>query len=162
MSVSDTELEILRSELERIKENCLYTAQGYFEAAKSAELWGRLMVFIPACVTAISALVIATGNTGPLLSSISAVSGAVAATASFIGSSKTAADYLASARAYTALRHEVQSKLTLLSSESDYEAALKATRELNKDYIRITATDMPMPNRFFAKASKRIAQGAAS
>ncbi|MFF3359500.1 hypothetical protein ACFYWN_44650 [Streptomyces sp. NPDC002917] len=42
MSTSDTPFESIKTELARIQSNCLYTAQGYFEAAKSAEKWGRL------------------------------------------------------------------------------------------------------------------------
>ncbi|MFF9819298.1 hypothetical protein [Streptomyces sp. NPDC014006] len=34
-------------------------------------------------------------------------------------------------------------------------------RELNADYVRITANDIPLPNRFFDQASKRIERGVA-
>lgn len=93
MSTSDTPYESIKTELARIQSNCLYTAQGCFEAAKSAEKWGRLVVFIPACVTAICSLLVAV-KVGPavFVSGLGAVSGAVAATAAFLGSPKTAAD----------------------------------------------------------------------
>ncbi|MEU1707538.1 hypothetical protein ABZ478_19280 [Streptomyces sp. NPDC005706] len=154
------QIDTVRAELERIKGNCLYTAQGYFEAAKNAELWGRLMVFVPACITAIAGLLDAIGIKGPF-SAVAAVAGSVAATASFLGSQKNAADYLASARAYTALKHRVESELSLLAPDADPADLSARARELNADYIRITANDIPLPNRFFDQASKRIEQGAA-
>ncbi|MEU0955598.1 SLATT domain-containing protein [Streptomyces niveus] len=162
MSTSDTPFESLKAELMRIQSNCLYTAQGYFEAAKSAEKWGRLMVFIPACVTAISSLLVAV-KVGPevFFSGLGAVSGAVAATAAFLGSPKMAADHLASARAYTALKHRADTEISLLTDASDLTVLEVRIRELGADYVRITSTDTPMTNKFYEKARQRIEQGAA-
>jgi hypothetical protein len=162
MSTSDTPFESIKTELARIQSNCLYTAQGYFEAAKSAEKWGRLMVFIPACVTAISSLLVAV-KVGPevFFSGLGAVSGAVAATAAFLGSPKTAADHLASARAYTALKHRADTEISLMTEASDLAVLEVRVRELSADYVRITSTDTPMANKFFEKAQQRIQQGAA-
>lgn len=159
MALTDSQLETLKKELERIQENCLYSAQGYFEAAKSAELWGRLMVFIPACITAISGFATAVGGSKSF-GAFSAVAGAIAATASFLGSSKKATDFLASARSYTALRHKVHSETSFLTPEADYTVVEAVAREFNSEYVRITTTDVPMPNRFFEKAQRRIDQGA--
>ncbi|WP_416475503.1 hypothetical protein [Streptomyces sp. LKA04] len=153
-------MEAIEKELKRIQENCLYSAQGYFEAAKSAELWGRLMVFIPACITAVAGIVTATGGARSF-GAVSAVSGAVAATASFLGSSKKATDFLASARSYTGLRQKVHTEISFLNAESDYAALERTARSFSDEYVRISATDVPMPNRFFEKASKRIGQGSA-
>ncbi|WP_406401095.1 SLATT domain-containing protein [Streptomyces sp. NBC_00879] len=162
MSTSDTPFERIKTELARIQSNCLYTAQGYFEAAKSAEKWGRQMVFIPACVTAICSLLAAV-NIGPgvFFSGLGAVSGAVAATAAFLGSPKTAADHLASARAYTALKHRADTEISLITEASDLAVLEVRTRELSSDYVRITSTDTPMANKFYEKAQQRIQRGAA-
>ncbi|WNZ09647.1 SLATT domain-containing protein [Streptomyces sp. 11x1] len=162
MSTSETLFESIKTELARIQSNCLYTAQGYFEAAKSAEKWGRLMVFIPACVTAISSLLVAV-KVGPevFFSGLGAVSGAVAATAAFLGSPKTAADHLASARAYTALKHRADTEISLMTEASDLPALEVRVRELSADYVRITSTDTPMANKFYEKAQQRIQRGAA-
>ncbi|MEE1837450.1 hypothetical protein [Streptomyces sp. SP17KL33] len=155
MAITDAELDRIKKELERLQENCLYSAQGYFEAAKSSELWGRLMVFIPACVTATAGFFTAVGG-GRSFGAFSAVGGAVAATASFLGSSKKSTDFLASAHSYTALRNKLHLEINLLSSESDYSAMEVKVREFNTEYVRISTTDVPMPNRFFEKARARI------
>jgi hypothetical protein len=162
MSTSDTQFESIKTELKRIQSNCLYTAQGYFEAAKSAEKWGRLMVFIPACVTAISGFLVAVKvGPGVFFSGLGAVAGAIAATAAFLGSPKKAADHLASARAYTALKHRVDTEISLMTEASDLAALEARTRELSTDYVRITSTDTPMANRFYEMARQRIQQGSA-
>ncbi len=162
MSTSDTQFESIKTELKRIQSNCLYTAQGYFEAAKSAERWGRLMVFIPACVTAISSFLVAVKvGPGVFFSGLGAVAGAIAATAAFLGSPKKAADHLASARAYTALKHRVDTEISLMTEASNLAALEARTRELSADYVRITSTDTPMANRFYEKARQRIQQGSA-
>ncbi|MFD8296598.1 SLATT domain-containing protein [Streptomyces bauhiniae] len=162
MSISDTQFESIKTELRRIQGNCLYTAQGYFEAAKSAEKWGRLMVFIPACATAVSGFLVAVKvGPGVFFSGLGAVAGAVAATAAFLGSPKTAADHLASARAYTALKHRVDAEINLMTEASDLAALEARTRELSTDYVRITSTDTPMANKFYEKARQRIQQGSA-
>jgi hypothetical protein len=159
--MNDTQLQQVQGELERIQSNCLYNAQAYFEAAKSAELWGRLMVFLPACVTAISGVLVAVGA-GKEFGALSAAAGAIAATASFLGNTKKATDFLASARSYTALRHKLHSELSFLGPEGDFASAQERAREFNDEYIRVAAADIPVPNKKFAKASKRIEQGAAA
>ncbi|MFD4915962.1 SLATT domain-containing protein [Streptomyces virginiae] len=160
MMMTESQIDQARTELERIKGNCLYSAQAYFEAAKSAELWGRLMVFLPACVTAISGLLLALGIDRKY-GAISATAGAIAATASFLGSTKKATDFLSSARSYTVLRHKVHSELSFLDEQSDFSATKEKAQELNSEYMRIAAADTPVPNRHFTKAVKRIEQGAA-
>ncbi|MER7464225.1 SLATT domain-containing protein [Streptomyces sp. NPDC097981] len=162
MSTSDTQFESVKTELKRIHGNCLYSAQGYFEAAKSAEKWGRLMVFIPACVTAVSSFLAAVKvGPGVFFSGLGAVAGAIAATAAFLGSPKKAADHLASARAYTALKHRADTEISLMTEASDLAVLEARTRELSADYVRITSTDTPMGNRFYDKARQRIQQGSA-
>lgn len=52
-------------------------------------------------------------------------------------------------------------ELGLLAPDADPADLSGRVRELNADYIRITANDIPLPNRFFDQASKRIEQSAA-
>lgn len=120
------------------------------------------MVFIPACVTAACSLLAAI-KLGPevFFSGLGAVSGAIAATAAFLGSPKTTADHLASARAYTALKHRADIEISLMTETSDLAVLEARTRELSADYVRITSTDTPMANKFYERAQQRIQQGAA-
>jgi hypothetical protein len=159
--LNDDQFDSVKSELERIKENCLYSAQAYFEAAKRAEFWGRLMVFIPACVSALAGFMSAM-NKGQGWGAASAVAGAVAATASFLGTTKKAADFQSSARSYTALRHNVQVEIGLLSKDQAWDQAQSVLRSMNSAYVQIVAVDIPVPNRSFNLARKRINQGMAS
>ncbi|MFF8432682.1 MULTISPECIES: hypothetical protein [Streptomyces] len=151
----------MKGEYSRIQENCLYSAQAYFEAAKRAEFWGRLMVFLPACVAALSGFMSAMNKT-PTWGAVSAVAGAVAATASFLGTTKKAADFQSSARSYTALRHNVHVEMALLSTDRDWAEAQSTLRSLNSSYVQIVSTDIPVPNRAFGVARNRIQQGMAS
>lgn len=161
VALNDEQFEAIKNEFERIQENCLYSAQAYFEAAKRAEFWGRLMVFVPACVSALSGFMSAMNKT-PTWGAVSAVAGAVAATASFLGATKKAADFQSSARSYTSLRHNVHVEIALLSTARDWIDAQSTLRSLNSSYVQIVSTDVPMPNRAFNVARKRIQQGMAS
>ncbi|MEU9045834.1 MULTISPECIES: hypothetical protein [unclassified Kitasatospora] len=149
------------SQLEEMHQNCLYSAQAYFEASKRAELWGRLMTFLPACTSAISGFISAMAS-HPEWGALSAVSGAVAATASFLGGTKKATDFLSSARSYTTLRHKIKLELRLVSAEIDLPGALDRLQKLNSEYLQIVSTDSPVPNRSFEFARRRIQQGRAS
>ena len=53
---------LLKRELERLYIDCSYSAQIHFEAAKSAELFGKLLVFVPALLSGTSALLVALGQ----------------------------------------------------------------------------------------------------
>lgn len=119
------------------------------------------MVFIPACVSALSGFMSAM-NKAPTWGAVSAVAGTVAATASFLGATKKAADFQSSARSYTALRHNVHMEIALLSTARDWIDAQSTLRSLNSSYVQIVSTDVPMPNRAFNVARKRIQQGMAS
>ncbi|MFD9104104.1 hypothetical protein ACFVZN_23835 [Streptomyces virginiae] len=159
--MNQEQLDSVRGEMERLAEGCLYSAQAYFEAAKRAEIWGRLMVFMPACASALAGFMSAV-NKGLIWGAISAVSGAVAATASFLGTTKKAADFQSSARSYTALRHRLRLEIGMLSLECDFMQAQAVLRELSSSYVQIVATDVPVPNRSFNVARERIHQGLAS
>ncbi|MFF5935993.1 hypothetical protein [Streptomyces sp. NPDC012508] len=119
------------------------------------------MIFIPACLSAVSGFMAAFGDKA-FWGGMAAVSGAVAATASFLGGTKKAADFLISARAYTILRHRVKLELQLLSADADYAEVRQCVEDLNREYTQIVASDIPVPNRSFTVASRRIDAGAAS
>ncbi|MFD3378351.1 MULTISPECIES: hypothetical protein [unclassified Streptomyces] len=160
-SVNQAQHVAVKSELERLAENCLYSAQSYFEAAKRAEFWGRFMVFIPACFAAVSGFM-STMSKDELWGAVSAVTGAIAATASFLGATKKAADFLLSARSYTSLRHRLRLEIGLLSEEADFDVTQRMLRELSAAYMHIVENDVPVPNRSFAVARERIRQGLSS
>ncbi|TYC71364.1 SLATT domain-containing protein [Streptomyces sp. CB01881] len=159
--LTQDQCDSLRAQLEEMHENCLYSAQAYFEAAKRAERWGRLMIFIPACASAISGFMTALASR-PIWGAVSAVSGAVAATASFLGGTKKSADFLSSARSYTILRHKVKLELQMLSPDAGIDIIRDSIRSLNAEYLQIVSTDTPVPNRSFELARRRIQQGRAS
>lgn len=163
MSLTDAQRDSLEEQLKSMHENCLYSAQAYFEASKRADLWGRLMVFVPACLSAVSGFMTSFGSR-PLWGALSAVAGAVAATAAFLGTTKKAADFLSSARAYTILRHKINLELRFLSvdAELNFQDARSRVEDLNIEYTQIVSADAPVPNRSFSVASRRIDQGAAS
>jgi hypothetical protein len=50
--MNPADLEPYLKELDNLYEDASYSAQTYFEAAKSAEMWGKAIVFIPALVRA--------------------------------------------------------------------------------------------------------------
>lgn len=137
-----------------------YSAQSYFEAAKSADFWSRIIVFLPALVAALAGMITAFYSIkigGP----ISAVSGAVAATAAFIGSGKQASSYRESARKYTNLRHAARLEIAVSQSKTEPELE-KVVRDLFERREAIVSSDEPVPNRFFDRASKRIDAGVTS
>ncbi|QDY77746.1 hypothetical protein [Streptomyces qinzhouensis] len=155
------QLESIRGELERLSEGCLYSAQAYFEAAKRAEFWGRLMIFLPACISAVAGFMSALRKE-EVWGAISAVSGSVAATAAFLGTTKKAADFQLSARSYTILRHRLILESRILSIGDDLQESQEKLRSLGDAYMQIVANDVPVPNRSFSLARKRIHQGLAS
>ncbi|WP_159029850.1 hypothetical protein [Streptomyces marincola] len=146
--------------LETLSTDANYSAQTYFEAAKSADFWSRVIVFFPALVSAAAGMVTAFYSVrigGP----ISAISGAIAATASFIGSGKQAGFYRDSARKYTNLRHAVRLEISLAGAKTEAEME-EITRALFERRQSIVSTDEPVPNRFFDRASSRISAGVTS
>ncbi|MFF7172910.1 hypothetical protein [Streptomyces pseudovenezuelae] len=144
-------------ELERLEHDATYSAQAYFEAAKSTSFWSRTVVFLPALVAA-TAGIISTLYSARIGGSISAVAGAVAATASFLGSGGRAESYRESARRYTNLRHAARLEVAMTGtrSEQDLETIL---RSLHQERAAIVLTDEPVSNRFYARASRRISAG---
>lgn len=155
--MSTTErMEAISKELDRLYEDSTYSSETFFAAAKGAEFYGKLLVLLPTLCAGLSSLAVALGAP-PQLGAVGAISGAVAATATFLGSERKGAVYRESARRYTLLRHAVRLERTVPSSDEDQ--AEKQLRLLRDEYASIVSRDEPAPNRYFAKASKRISQG---
>lgn len=146
--------------LNQLRIDATYSAQTYFEAAKSAEFWSRTIVLLPALVSALAGVLTALYSV-KLGGSISAVAGAVAATASFMGSSAQVSSYRESAKRYTVLRHAAQMEMTLAASRTDEELE-EVVRRLSEQRASVVSTDAPVSNRFFNRASKRIDAGVTS
>ncbi|MCQ0023154.1 hypothetical protein M4914_09480 [Streptomyces somaliensis DSM 40738] len=155
MALSDNDIAPYAEEMERLKENSLYSAQAYFEAAKFSEAASRLFVFLPALVSAVAGAIIATGG-AKVWGVASAVSGAVAATASYLGSDRKSASYRASARRYTGLRHKLAFEIRILAHKETISDVEEVTRALAAEYQGCVAADDPVPNFLYEKARKRI------
>lgn len=158
MAITADDLSPYVRQLKKLSEDASYSAQAYFEAAKNAELWGRAIVFLPAVLGAVSGAIVALGGAKEF-GAAGAVAGAVAATASFLGTDRKAYSFKDSARQYTRLRHRAGLELDL-SDRASNEGQLDAVvRTLRKEYEDITASGEPVPNRAFRRAQKRIDGG---
>jgi hypothetical protein len=96
-------------------------------------------VFIPAFLGAVAGVVVALGGSREF-GAIGAVAGAVAATASFLGSNRNAGSFKESARQFTKLCHRAAVEIGLATrkpSEFELESALKALRA---EYDSIVST----------------------
>jgi hypothetical protein len=144
-------------ELDRLYEDASYSSQTYFEAAKSAEFWGRGIVFLPALVAATASLLVALGEPKSW-GAIGAVAGAVAATASFLGAERRANSLKESARRFTVLRHAamLERNLALQRSDQDLEHIVRSLRD---QYASIVSANELAGTRFFNRAQKRIDSG---
>ncbi|MEU5849240.1 hypothetical protein [Saccharopolyspora shandongensis] len=147
-----------RRELERLYEDADFSAQSYFEAAKSAGFWARSIVFVPALLGACAALLVAVGAPKEW-GALGAVAGAVAATSSFLGSTQRANSLLDSARKFTGIRHAARLELALASDSGDASALEAKLRSLRGEYNEIVLMSEPVPNRLFQRAAKRIRKG---
>lgn len=149
------------SEMDKLYEDATYSAQSYFEAAKSAEFWGKAIIFIPAIASAVAALLVAL-DMPKQWGSVGAIAGAVAATASFLGSDKRATAYKETGRRFTELRHEVRLERSLVSRRQNEVEIEDKLRSLRREYGAIVVTSELVGNRFFARAKQRIEGGALS
>ena len=159
--IDETKLNVrslYKSEFDRLVEDANYSAQTYYEASKAAEFWGRSIVFFPALLAAVSSLLVTFGLSR-LWGAVAALSAAITATASFLGTQRQAAAFRASGNNFTKIRHEARmwrDSLVEIQPESEILAALK---ELRKEYASaVDQVELPS-NHYFAKASKRIEQG---
>ncbi|WP_143022312.1 SLATT domain-containing protein [Nonomuraea maritima] len=148
-------------ELEELYVDSTYSAMTYFEAAKSAELLGKVLVFVPALISSMSGLLVALGQTGRW-GAVSALAGAVAATAAFLGSDRKAPSFKDSARQFTVLRHRAKMESNFALSRSSTVDLEAIVRELRGEYENIVSKSEPTPNRVFVRAQKRISSGATS
>lgn len=146
------------NELEELYTDSTYSALTYFEAAQSAELWGKLLVFLPALASSVSGLLVALGQT-QRWGAVSAIAGAIAATAAFLGADRKAPSYKDSARQFTALRHRAKMESKLAFNQPTVEALDAIVRTLRTEYENIVSKSEPTPNRAFKKAQRRIGEG---
>ncbi|MFG1952841.1 hypothetical protein [Micromonospora sp. NPDC048830] len=156
MPGASVEAELVK-ELDRLYEDCSYSSQTYFEAAKSAEFWGRTLVFGPAAAAALASLLVALGLSKQW-GAVGAISAAIAATASFLGSDRRATALRDTARRFTTLRHLIRLERTLAISKTSEELQ-SSVRALLDQYSSIAAANELASNRFFRKAQDRIRAG---
>jgi hypothetical protein len=152
------QLPTVNTELNRLVKDASYSAQAYFEAAKSAEFWGRGIVFAPALIGTLASLLVAVGQP-KVWGALGAVAGAVAATASFLGSDKRAASMKESARRFTVLRHRARVELSFLDENANSDVSEQKVRDLWEEYASIAMSSEPVPNRHFQRARVRIQSG---
>jgi hypothetical protein len=155
VSLSEDQVVPFLNVLNKMYEDSTYSAQVYFEAAKSGEFWGKVVVFVPAIVSAVSGVLVAL-DLGRAWGVASAVAGSVAATGSFLGAEKKAASYKESARNYTRLRHDIGLVRDLALEEESVEALRTLILELQDRYNNIVLRDEPSSNRFYRKVKQRI------
>ena len=161
MAVTIEEAAPYLLQLEKLNEDASYSAQAYFEAAKSAEIWARAIIFVPAVLAAIAALIVALGGAKEF-GAVGAVAGAVAATASFLGTDRKASSFKDSGRQFTRLRHRASMELDLSARIDTEERLDTVVRALRKEYEDVISVSEPVPGRAFRKAQKRIGDGVLS
>ena len=149
---------LYRSEFDKLAEDANYSAQTYYEASKAAEFWGRAIVFLPALLAAVASLLVTFGLSR-LWGAVGALSAAIIATASFLGTQRQATAFRASGNNFTKIRHEARMWRDSLVEIQPETEILEALKELRKEYASaIDQIELPS-NRYFAKASKRIERG---
>lgn len=159
--LSETEARSYMEELEKLCVDASYSAQAYFEAAKSAEFWDKVIVFVPSLLAAIAAFSVAIGAARQW-ASVGAISGAVAATASFVGVGKKAVSYKETGRRFTQLRHEAGLERSLALDAADIADLESKVRALRQEYADAVSSGELIPNRLFNRAAKRIKSGVLS
>lgn len=148
------------AELDRMYEDSSYSAQTYFEAAKSAEFWGRAIVFLPALASSAASILVAIGESKQW-SAVGAVAGAVAATSAFLGSNRKAKSLQEAGNRFTALRHSIRLERATAAKKGEEELE-QIVRNLRADYNSVVAGNELVSNRFFKKADGRISSGVLS
>jgi len=158
MAVASNEAAPYLRQLAKLNEDASYSAQAYFESAKNAEIWARAIIFIPAVLGAVASLIVALGGAKEF-GAAGAVAGAVAATASFLGTDRRAFSFKDSARQFTRLRHRASLELDLSERVESVSSLDTVVRSLRKEYEDVVSVGEPVPGRAFRKAQKRIDQG---
>ncbi|MGI5212923.1 hypothetical protein [Plantactinospora sp. CA-290183] len=147
----------LRREFENLYEDCNYTSLTYFNAAKSADFWGKAIVFWPAVVSSIASLLVSL-NQPKQWSALSAIASAIVATASYLGANKRADPLKDSAKKLTVLRHKVRLELALVM-ERDAENLETLVRDMRSEYAAIVSANELVPDRFFKRSQRQMQCG---
>ncbi|MGW0431811.1 hypothetical protein ACWDV4_04575 [Micromonospora sp. NPDC003197] len=142
------------AELDRMYEDSTYSAQSYFEAAKSAEFWGRAIVFLPALASSAASILVVIGQTRHW-GAAGAVAGAIAATSAFLGSERKSKSLREAGNRFTALRHTIRLERETANGRDKGELE-KIVRNLRTDYNSIVAGNELVSKRFSKKADARI------
>ncbi|WP_433335377.1 SLATT domain-containing protein [Spirillospora sp. CA-294931] len=152
------EAKPLLKELDALYEDATYTATTYFEAVKSAEFWGKLLVFLPATISALAGFSVALGASRRL-GTLSAVAGVIAATGAFLGAESKGPSFKESARSFTALRHTIRLEQRIALRAPSFGDLEKTVRSLREEYNDLVLKGEPTSNRLFRRAQKRITKG---
>ena len=152
-------VDLYRSEFERLYSDATYSAQTYYEAAKSSEFWGRAIVFIPALFAAAASLLVIFGQTR-LWGVVGVVSSVVIATSSYLGAERRASALRESGNSFTKIRHEARMWRDALVFTQPEDECLRSLKELRAAYALVVDKIELPGNRFFIKADRRIGEGA--
>ena len=148
----------LIKEYENLYTDCNYSSLTYFNAAKSADRWAKGIVFWPAVVSAVAALMVAV-NFPKQIGAVSAIASAVVATASYLGAGKRADSLRDSAKKLTILRHKVRLEMHLESKFDDAQLE-SSLRDHRTEYAGIVSSNELVADKFYAKAKKQIKEKA--
>ena len=157
MPLTEAQMRPYAVQLEKVRNEALYSAQTYYEASKRLDAAARRLIFLPSCASAIAGFAVAVGAFR-WVGGISALASVMVATASYIGVDRKAASYRRTAGQMTALRHRVALELDL-ARESAVGELEQRTRDASRDYQELVATAEPTTNRDFDVARARIAGG---
>lgn len=147
------------TELKNLQEDATFSAQSYFESAKSSTFWGRSIVFGPAVAASVASMLVALGAPREI-GALSAIAGAISATSSFLGSTRTGELHMEGAKEFTRIRHAARMEISLALDDDTNRANLESTlRSLRSEYDAASKRLSPVSNRFFRKAQNRIGSG---
>jgi hypothetical protein len=151
-------VSLYKAEFDKLVVDANYSAQAYYEASKSADLWGRAIVFIPALLAAIASLLVALGFS-KLWGVVGVLSAAVTATASLLGTQHRAAAFRVSGNCFTKIRHEARMWRDSFVQTQPADESVQELKKLRAEYAAaIDKIELPS-NRFFTKARNRIGDG---
>lgn len=150
--------DLYQPEFDRLYEDASYSAQTYYEASKSAEFWGRAIVYVPALVASVTSLLVILGLT-KLWAIGGVTAGIVSATSSFLGAQTKASAFRQSGNAFTKLRHEARMWRDALVEVRPEQEAFEELNKLRTEYAQIVDGIQLPSNRFFKKAHRRISEG---
>jgi hypothetical protein len=150
--------ELYKEEFNKLYLDSSYSAQMYYEASKSSEIWGRAIVFIPALLAATASLLVILGLSR-LWGVAGAVSAIVSATSSYLGAGHRASTFRECGNAFTKIRHEARMWRDTLVSTQSQDECLAALKQLRGAYATVVDKVELPNNRFFKKTDRRISEG---